>query len=107
MVTYTPTPTRGIDAEIRKKYKKIKKEKRFNDHMVVHRFSMFAEGKNPLLRALRYALCTIKHFNRGVFAKDARSCNVMFVASTPPIQGAMAAMVKKQLEWAESLGAPT
>ena len=22
MVTYTPTPTRGIDAEIRKKYKK-------------------------------------------------------------------------------------
>ena len=95
MVTYTPTPTRGIDAEIRKKYKKIKKEERFDGHMVVHRFSMFAEGKNPVLRALRYALCTIKHFNRGVFAKDARSCNVMFVASTPPIQGAMAAMVKK------------
>ena len=63
--------------------------------MVVHRFSMFPEGKNPFLRALRYALCTIKHFNRGVFAKDARSCNVMFIASTPPIQGAMAAMVKK------------
>ena len=63
--------------------------------MVVHRFSMFTEGKNPVLRALRYFLCTIKHFNRGVFAKDARSCNVMFIASTPPIQGAMAAMVKK------------
>lgn len=95
MVAYTPTPCRGIDAEMRKKYKKIKREERFDGHLVVHRFSMFAEGKNPVLRALRYALCTVRHFNRGVFAKDARSCDVMFIASTPPIQGAMAAMVKK------------
>lgn len=94
MVTYTPTPCRGINAETRKKYKKIKREERFDGHLVVHRFSMFAEGKNPVLRALRYALCTVKHFNRGVLAKDARSCDVMFIASTPPIQGAMAAMVK-------------
>ena len=95
MVTYTPTPCRGIDAETRKKYKKIKREERFDGHLVVHRFSMFAEGKNPVLRALRYALCSVKHFNRGVFARDARTCDVMFIASTPPIQGAMAAMVKK------------
>ena len=95
MVTYTPTPCRGIDAETRKKYKKIKREERLDGHLVVHRFSMFAEGKNPVLRALRYFLCTIKHFNRGVFAKDARECDVMFIASTPPIQGAMAAMIKK------------
>ena len=95
MVSYTPTPCRGIDAETRKKYKKIKREERCDGHLVVHRFSMFAEGKKNVLRALRYFLCAIKHFNRGVFAKDARSCNVMFIASTPPIQGAMAAMVKK------------
>ena len=95
MVTYTPTPCRGIDAETRKKYKKIKREERLDGHLVVHRFSMFAEGKNPVLRALRYFFCTIKHFNRGVFAKDARECDVMFIASTPPIQGAMAAMIKK------------
>ena len=95
MVSYTPTPCRGIDAETRKKYKKIKREERFDGHMVVHRFSMFAEGKNPVVRALRYVLCAIKHFNRGVFAKDARLCDVMFVASTPPIQGAMAGLVKK------------
>lgn len=95
MVTYTPTPCRGIDAETRKKYKKIKREERLDGHLVVHRFSMFAEGKNPVLRALRYLLCTIMHFNRGVFAKDARECDVMFIASTPPIQGAMAAMIKK------------
>ena len=95
MVTYTPTPCRGVDEETRNKYKKIKRELRFDGHLVVHRFSMFAEGKNPVLRALRYFLCVIKHFNRGVFSKDARSCDVMFIASTPPIQGAMAAMVKK------------
>lgn len=95
MVSYTPTPCRGIDEETRKKYKKIKRELRYDGHLVVHRFSLFAEGKNPVLRALRYFLCAIKHFNRGVFDKDARSCDVMFIASTPPIQGAMAAMVKK------------
>ena len=95
MVTYTPTPCRGIDKETRRKYKKTKREIRFDGHLVVHRFSMFSEGKNPVLRAFRYFLCVIKHFNRGVFDKDARSCDVMFIASTPPIQGAMAAMVKK------------
>lgn len=95
MVTYVPTPTRGITPEIRKKYKKIKYEERLDGASVVHRFSMFAEGKNPILRALRYTLVCIKHFNRGVFAKDARSCDLMFISSTPPIQGAMAALVKK------------
>jgi glycosyltransferase involved in cell wall biosynthesis len=95
MVTYIPTPTRGVTPEIRKKYKKIKYEERISGVSVIHRFSMFGEGKNPVQRALRYLLCAIKHFNRGVFAKDARSCNVMLISSTPPIQGAMAAMVKK------------
>ena len=92
---FAPTPCRGVDSSIRKKYKRIKREAFYEGYMVIHRFSMFAEGKNPILRALRYFLCTIKYFNRAVFAKDARSCNVMFIASTPPIQGAMAAMVKK------------
>ena len=95
MVNYAPTPCRGIDKATREKYKKIKREQRFDGHMVVHRFSLFAEGKNPVARAFRYAICCLKHFNRGVFAKDARTCNVMFIASTPPIQGAMAAMIKK------------
>lgn len=96
-ITYVPTPSRGVSDEVRKQYKK--KEYRnevLNDgHHVIHRFPMYKEGKNPVLRALRYALCAIKHFNRGAFANDARSCDVMFIYSTPPIQGAVAAMVKK------------
>ena len=95
MVNYSPTPCRGIDAETRKKYKKIKYEVRGDGTVIHHRFSLYSEGKNPVLRAFRYFLCAIKHFNRGVFSKDARMCDVMFISSTPPIQGAMAAMVKK------------
>ena len=92
---YVPEPSRGISKEEREKYKKLKYENLSDGYLRVHRFSMFAEGKNPVLRALRYGFCSLKSFNLGVFAKDARSCNVMFIASTPPIQGAMAAMVKK------------
>lgn len=95
LVNYTPTPCRGVTPEVRKEYKKRKLDVYHNGHSVVHRFSMYAEGKNPILRALRYTLVCIKHFNRGVFAKDARSCDLMFISSTPPIQGAMAALVKK------------
>ena len=97
MVVYTPTPCRGISKELRKEY--CSKEHRVDvdilGHRTIHRFSMYAEGKNSILRALRYCLIAIKHFNRAVFAKDARSCNIMFISSTPPINGAMAALVKK------------
>ena len=97
VVTYLPTPSRGVSGEVRKQYKTKKYRNEITDdgHHVMHRFSMYKEGQNPILRALRYFLCTIKHFNRGVFAKDARQCDVMFIYSTPPIQGAMAAMVRK------------
>lgn len=95
MYTYAPTPSRGLTKEQRKEYRKNKTIESYNGQQKVHLFWMYKEGKNPVLRALRYFLCTIKHFNRGVFAKDARSCNVMFISSTPPIQGAMAAMVKR------------
>lgn len=95
MFTYAPTPSRGLTKEQKKEYRKNKTIELYNGQQKVHLFRMFDEGKNPVLRAFRYFLCTIKHFNRGVFAKDARKCDVMFISSTPPIQGAMAAMVKK------------
>jgi glycosyltransferase involved in cell wall biosynthesis len=94
-VVYTPTPTRGVTEEVRKYYKSHHIETKHDGRMVVHRFSLYGEGKNPILRAMRYVLQGIIQFNKAVFAKDARSCNVMFIASTPPIQGALAAMVKK------------
>ena len=97
MVVYTPTPCRGISEEERKKYKRKewRNEIRLDGSMSIHRFSLFKEGNKPFLRALRYIICCIKHFDRAVFSRDARNCDVMFIASTPPIQGAMAALVKK------------
>ena len=97
MVVYAPTPCRGISKELRKEY--CRKEHRldydFDGHRAIHRFSMCAEGKNSILRALRYALISLKHICHGVFSKDALLCDVLFVSSTPPINGAMAAIVKK------------
>lgn len=95
MAIYCPTPTRGISPEVRQEYKKRKLDKMYDGHVTVHRFSLYGEGKNPVLRALRYTIACIQQFNRAVFAKDARSCDVMFITSTPPIKGAMAGLAKK------------
>ena len=96
VVLFAPVPSRGISETERITYSREKKnELLLNGRLAVHRFSLFREGKNPFLRAFRYLCCSIKQFNRGVFNKEARRCNALFVASTPPIQGAMAALVKK------------
>ena len=47
---YVPSPCRGISKEIRNQYKRIKYEERDNGHTIIHRFPMFAEGRNPLQR---------------------------------------------------------
>lgn len=89
---YAPVPTRGVSSETRKEYKKRKLEYLYDGLVEVHRFSMYAEGKNPILRALRYSLCWIKQFNRGLLAKD---IDVIFLSSTPPIQGMLGGILHK------------
>ena len=53
---------------------------------------MFREGKNSLARFLRYFSVSMLQFYYGVRTKN---IDLIYVASTPPIQGAMAALVKK------------
>ncbi len=89
---HTPTPTRGIDEETRKKYKKIKYEELNNGHIQIHRFSMFREPKNSLFRAFRYTLCIIINFFNGLRAKD---IDVYYASSTPPINGLIMSLLKK------------
>ena len=91
-VVYTATPTRGITDEQYEEFKNRKSEMMYDNSLEVHRFSMYREGKNPLLRALRYFLISGIQFFKGVFAKN---INLIYVASTPPTQGALAALVKK------------
>ena len=94
-VVFTPTPTRGVSKEIRKEYKKRRTETKQGGMRIIHRFPLFREGSNTVMRALRYMLMCLMEFFLAIFAKDARRCEALFVFSTPPIQGAMAAMVKK------------
>lgn len=97
MVTFAPTPCRGISKEVRKKYrrKEFRLETDFDGHRTIHRFPMFSEGKNPIQRAIRYFLISIKHLNRALFSKYSRGIDVMFLASTPPYQGLLGTIVKR------------
>lgn len=95
MELFTSTPTRGVSLEDKQKYSKIKEEEMYDGMMNVHRFSMIEEKKNPILRAWRYFLCFIKQYRYG---RKENNVDVIFVVSTPPIQGMLAAMLKKRLK---------
>lgn len=89
---YAPMPCRGISKEVRDEYKKKRVEKLYDGKMTLHRFSMYAEGRNPIMRALRYVFCWIAQGWKGLRAKDV---DVIYLASTPPIQGMLGAFIKK------------
>lgn len=93
-VVYAPTPCRGITKAVRAEYcsKEHLNETMYNGKMTVHRFSLYSEGNNPVLRAMRYLLCWIKQFNRGLVS---RNTDCIYVASTPPIQGVLGGLMKK------------
>ena len=94
ILTYTPTPCRGITQDEHKKYcsKEYREEWMYDGKMKVCRFRMFREGKNPIMRALRYFLVSAIQLWKGIRAKD---IDLVYVASTPPTQGALAAIIKK------------
>ena len=89
----SPSPTRGISDEVAKKYAKIKSETLPNG-VNIRRFASPREGRNPLIRAFRYFWCGYRHYAVGVKQRDT---DAVFAASTPPTQGAVAAMVAKKL----------
>lgn len=88
---FAPTPTRGVDADTIEKYKRIKYEERCGGRLRIHRFAMMQEGKGTLGRALRYILLNLAFVWKGLRTK----ADVMFIDSTPPTQGFMAAFLKK------------
>ena len=93
MDAYTPMPCRGISKELREEYKKKRIEELYDGKMTLHRFYMFAEGRNPILRALRYIFCWIAQGWKGLCAKNV---DCIYLASTPPIQGMLGAFLKKR-----------
>lgn len=91
---YCPTPTRNITKEVRKQYKKIKYEELKDGKIIVRRFAMFREGRNPIGRAIRYVLVNFAQYHKGTNAKDV---DVIYSGSTPPTQGVLCGLVKKKL----------
>ena len=88
-----PVPTRGISREMANEYGKIKEEILPNG-VEIKRFWAPQEGRNPIVRAFRYFWCGLRHYMLGVKNRDA---DAVFAVSTPPTQGAIAAMVAKKL----------
>lgn len=91
-VVYAARPQRGLSEEEYQEYKHKKLEMMYDNGVEVHRFAMYREGKNAVLRALRYFLISTVQFWKGVWTKD---IDLIYVASTPPTQGALTALVKK------------
>lgn len=78
-VITVPTPTRNVAPGA----KWNRDETLCDGKVLVHRFRMYGEGKNPVLRALRYLLCEIVQLHYMLCKKF----DVAFIDSTPPIQG--------------------
>lgn len=89
-----PTPTRGISPDKAKAYKKRKNEYMFKKHVHITRFSAPQEGKNPIIRALRYFWCNLRTYQIG---KNVKDIDVVFCNSTPPTQGWVAGKIAKKL----------
>lgn len=89
-----PLPTRGIDEAIREEYKGIKEELQHEGRVRVTRFWAPKEDKNPILRAFRYFWCNFRTYQ---IAKAKEEIDIVFSNSTPPTQGAIAAIVAKAL----------
>lgn len=74
-----PSPTRNVAPGAT-----WRRDETLCDGMVqVHRFRMYGEGKNPVLRALRYLLCEMVQLHYMLW----KDYDVAFIDSTPPISG--------------------
>lgn len=94
---YTPVPTRGITAEIRKEYATTKKyEAWYDGKLEIKRFSLWNEPKGTIGRFVRYFVqCGLLYLK--MFCGKKERYDVIFAASTPPIMGATCALMKRHL----------
>lgn len=94
-VVCCPSPCRGVSKEVRLEYKKRRDEFLYNNSARIVRLPLYPEGKNPLLRALRYFIMLNQMFIWALFSKKNKGCQVLVVGSTPPGLGAVGALIKK------------
>ena len=93
MKIITPYPTRGVEDEVRKEYIKNKKtEVKYDGRLKIKRFPLMKESKNSLQRALRYFFFIV---GETIEALKSRGYDVIYVPSTPPVNGLMMWVLKK------------
>lgn len=90
-----PTPCRGVSKETREAFKQKKEEFLYNGKLHIVRFPLFKEGETPISRFIRYFYLSTYMFFWSIVSDKNNNCDVIFAGSTPPFQGAMAALVKK------------
>ena len=90
MVIHASRPTRGLSDEEYAEYKNRKEEMMYDGKLRVHRFAMYREGKNPVLRAMRYSFNWIIQLWYGLTEKNV---DCVYLESTPPIQGLLGSLL--------------
>lgn len=88
---FTPIPCRGISKNLRKEYSNRFDEIQCNGNLHIHRIRLSYEQRNVLLRAFRYILMNMLF----IYKSFAVQTDMIFSHSTPPTQGAMAAIIAK------------
>lgn len=91
VILFTPTPTRSINNNVRKEYKKKRIEFKYNNKFMIIRLHLFRENRSTFIRFLRYFVMTTQFFIAGIFVP----ADVIFAQSTPPILGFMAGVLSK------------
>ena len=89
-----PTPTRGISDKVRAQYRYRKEEEMYGGQVHVHRFWAPREGRNPVIRAIRYFWCNLRMYQIG---KRFHDIDIIFANSTPPTQGLLGGALKKKI----------
>ncbi len=85
-VLTVPTPTRDVDPNMVWK----RHEQKWGGKVSIYRFPLYGEGKNPIARALRYLLSEVIQ----LWYCLTKGYDVVFIDSTPPIQGLKLPLVK-------------
>lgn len=88
---YTPMPTRGISQEVRDNTPM--EEEQVDGRLKIHRYKMIREKSSLIAKTWRYLLCAWKQWRIGCKSKG---MDLIFVGSTPPFLGLIAASIKKK-----------
>lgn len=93
MRVITPMPSRNLPKGISSvpRYEEL-----YDGKITIYRFPLFKEKKGTVRRTFRYILQIIKQYFICIHSDFCKNCDFISVASTPPIIGVMAVLVKKR-----------